>query len=723
MIVFSGMSPSREVAKILFAEFNLRYGKDYVLAENHITTRYVNKDHTLVICGLKYAQEFGLSKKLKLRQTRGKKMHLPQLGREVFIVTNINNRSRNTNVVPQFISDMRTVLGIKSEFNLTPEQQTVKTPDELPQVASGVFVSFDVESTGTVFYKRLMFPRLVDKVLFAVIAFDYDKAYFVDAESFMKHKKEWQSWLEKDYRFVTHGGVFDIKAMHSLGLQLRSDFDTLMAHHRLYSRQIHKLKEILQNRYGLPDYDAELDKYIYKDESKNSKYDKVPIAVFKTYAALDGVYELRLAKDLEKELIDENMMETFLSVDMYFLRAIAKNAKYGRHVDYQSLLLAKLRELEPTIREIVERLRRLSSRPKLNPGSQPQIKNVLAEFKYPYWNPKTGKTSKPVIEKLLTHNLTDIQREFLEKLVEYRTLRKIVTSYIDVITKNVSIDGKLYPHYNVAGAINYRISVVNPAMQTIPKTAEGVRVRRAFVHPDKNMVYTHVDGSGSQLRTAASLSGDSVMLNIFNTGGDIHNNTLQPIYSSLPAQYQDPSLARRIAKGTNFAMIFNATIWTLRTRMPFVPKQIISLLYHSFRAQYHEYMEWSDSVMTKAERNLCLYNKFGYKQIYLKAGKKTRNEASNFPISSAEAYVMNKTYAQVSDRYRVVLHLHDELVVLHHIDESKQVAEFIMRTMLKNYLEIGTNITWKVEGVTKRNWKPEDKKDVFAEWSMESTEL
>ncbi|RLA76142.1 MAG: hypothetical protein DRG30_03485, partial [Epsilonproteobacteria bacterium] len=468
--------------------------------------------------------------------------------------------------------------------------------------------------------------------------------------------------------------------------------------------------------------------FIYKDvHTKEAKYDRIPREVFYPYAALDGVGTLRLALDLFNLLQKLHMVDTFFSVDMPFLNAVARNEFHGRYIDIKWLGDTARSQLQPLIQLNQHTIRTMVGRPKLNVNSTKQMSELFQALNFPRYKKQMG-TARPVLEKLATYDLTDSQRKLLELLTDFRSNKKIQTSYVNNVYGMIDKDYYVYPEYNIAGTVVYRTSCKRPAIQTIPKTAAGRFIRQSYV-AKKGFAFTHIDGAASQLRLAGALSQDSVMLDVFNNHGDLHDKTLSGVYEYLP-QYlkDDASLARRIAKNTNFGLIFLQTIFGLQAKMPYVPKEISALLHQSFYDTYPEYIKWGMGIVNDAKRDLFVDNIFGYRHTFPAITSRLSNQAINHPISSAEAYIFNKSYAELTNMgFHVALHLHDELAVYHRIEDSKIVAETMMRTMLNNYMLVNEHIpipmTFAVDGNTRTRWKLLDNEKPLHKWNMDTNEL
>lgn len=750
VLAFYGMKPNLR-SKVL-GTTSLDLDKVLVIATPEML-RGVDADTTIIVCGLKYANELGI--RGKLVDLKHKEHFSPYLKRVVFVTTAVNSYVHNPNAIPEFLASITQFTTGDLGINYNPTYEVISVPSELgvPENEDAVLV-FDIETTGLNFFPRMIFPTVVDKVLFAVFAYELDHSFMIEASDFTLHKELWQEFFHRtDIKFVAHNGKFDVKAMNiDLGISVHIDVDTLMAHHRITGGQKHGLKHLLQVKYGFPNYDKALDKYIVKHPVTGEKwFGDIPREVFYQYASSDAVGTLRLAMDLYEEMDKLHMVETFMKYDMPFLNALASNEILGRYIDMDYLMEKRSTTVMPAIQmyerdvkaithkminsiglravsiELYAHMSKVGQKNpikyvinlanNLNVKSPKQLGMMFILLRMPNWKPSDG-TSKVVVERLETVLLGDVQRDFLTALIAHRTSEKIRSSYIDTMIKQVSPKGVVYPTYNQAGTVVFRTSAKSPAIQTIPKSTLGGVVRSAF-STQGDEVIVKLDGSGSQLRIAASLSSDLAMLDVFkDSDGDMHAKTLSSVLKYMPQEYKDnPAQARTLAKGANFALLFLGTKYALRRTMPYVESKVITLLYESFYDTYHQYVRWTKEKAYTAHKNLVLYNKFGYRRVWSGITKQLDNQASNFVITSVEANVMNNSYARVTNELGlpVVLHLHDELQILATKDTHVQVAQDVGHIMLEEYQKVGLNISWAVDGRSLLRWLPLDESDVLCE--------
>lgn len=164
---------------------------------------------------------------------------------------------------------------------------------------------------------------------------------------------------------------------------------------------------------------------------------------------------------------------------------------------------------------------------------------------------KTGySTSAEVLEELYGSH------EIIEHIVEYRTLAKLKSTYVDTFPGYIHPEtGRVHTVFKQAVTATGRLSSVEPNLQNIPiRMEEGRRIRKAFVPGDENHILLSCDYSQIDLRSLAHMSGDENLIETFRQGIDIHHRTASEIFK-VPLDQVTPDL-RRKAKAVNFGIVY-----------------------------------------------------------------------------------------------------------------------------------------------------------------------
>jgi DNA polymerase-1 len=277
----------------------------------------------------------------------------------------------------------------------------------------------------------------------------------------------------------------------------------------------------------------------------------------------------------------------------------------------------------------------------------------------------------------------------VEKILEYRKVKKLLTTYIDALPALISpIDGKVHTTYNQATTSTGRLSSTNPNLQNIPiRDEEGKEIRRAFI-PDDGCLFFSADYSQIELRIMAHLSGDTNMIEAFRSGQDIHAATAAKI-AGVPIEEVTREM-RRKAKSANFGIIYGISIFGLSEQLH-IPRAEAKELIDGYFATYPGVKEYMDKSIEDARKNGYVETIFHRKRFLpditshnaVVRGYTERN-AINAPIQGSAADIikvaMNRIYRRFKEnnlQSRMIMQVHDELnfnVVAGELDTVRQIV-------------------------------------------------
>ncbi|MEO5617173.1 MAG: DNA polymerase I [Candidatus Eisenbacteria bacterium] len=345
----------------------------------------------------------------------------------------------------------------------------------------------------------------------------------------------------------------------------------------------------------------------------------------------------------------------------------------------------------------------------LNLNSGAQVANVLFEkFKLkPGRRTKTGfSTDEAVLEELAA------EHAFPKLLLEYRTLTKLRSTYLEALPAAVDgRDGRVHTTFHQTGAATGRLSSSRPNLQNIPiRTPQGRVIRRAFVAPEGG-VLIGADYSQIELRVMAHLSGDPNLVEAFASGEDIHAATARKIFG-VTGDTLDPELRGR-AKVVNFGVMYGMGARSLSQQMGIGLEEAKEFIGHYFRL-YARVREYLDGTVEEARRRGYVETLMGRRR-YLPAlaggGGAERafaeRAAINTPIQGSAADLMKLAMIRVHRALRgrtgarLLLQVHDELVLECRADEADSVRELVRREMEGCYplrvplvVSAGTGASW-----------------------------
>ena len=311
-------------------------------------------------------------------------------------------------------------------------------------------------------------------------------------------------------------------------------------------------------------------------------------------------------------------------------------------------------------------------------------------------------------------NLKDIADEhpIVNKILEYRKYFKLVSTYIEGLKAHIYKDGKIYAKFNQALTTTGRLSSSEPNLQNISvRDEEGKLIRKAFYYPDDDIEILSLDYSQIELRVLSSLSGCKALQEIFKSGEDIHAATAKKIFN---LSEEPTALQRRRAKTVNFGIVYGISDWGLAEQLEIGPKeakQIITSFYQSFP----EIGTFFQGIIADATKNGYVSTMLGRRR-YLReihdsnyqVREFAKRAAMNAPIQGTAADLIKLAMISVSKALRdggykskMVLQIHDELIIKVYKDEKEQVYNLVKSTM-ENAMKF--DVPLEVDGGFGKTW-------------------
>lgn len=304
---------------------------------------------------------------------------------------------------------------------------------------------------------------------------------------------------------------------------------------------------------------------------------------------------------------------------------------------------------------------------------------------------KTGySTGQEVLEGLLD------EHEIIAYIMDYRQLSKLRSTYADALQGLIHPEtGRVHTIFKQALTATGRLSSVEPNLQNIPiKMEEGRRIRKAFVTGRKDWLLFSADYSQIDLRSLAHISGDEILIDTFQKGIDIHTRTAAEIFN-VPLERVDENLRRR-AKAVNFGIIYGISGFGL-SRDTGVSRQEAGRYIREYLDSYPGVQLYMENVVKFGTQNGYVETALGRRRYLpdLRTKNKmvqsfARRMALNTPIQGTSADIiklaMIKVAAQLQARQlqsRLLLQVHDELLLEVHRDELEQVA-FMVKNCMEN---------------------------------------
>ncbi|MCQ2350509.1 MAG: DNA polymerase I [Paludibacteraceae bacterium] len=432
---------------------------------------------------------------------------------------------------------------------------------------------------------------------------------------------------------------YDIEMLAQLGIEVKGKlFDIMLAHYVLQPELSHSVAYLS-------------DIYLHREATREE------LAMY-------------LKEPLLKALKEEKQDNLFFDVEMPLVKVLAKLESNGVRIDAEALqassvsMTAKLNALETEIQQCAGF--------EFNVNSPKQIGEALFDRLHITDKAKKTKGGQYVTSEEVLESLKG-KHPVIGKILEYRGLKKLLSTYIDALPKLVNPKtGRIHTSFNQAVTATGRLSSSNPNLQNIPvREAQGREIRKVFI-PDDGCVFFSADYSQIELRLMAHLSGDANMIEAFNSGKDIHAATAAKIYR-VPIEEVTPEMRRR-AKTANFGIIYGISAFGLAQRLDISRTEAKELIdgYFVTYPQVREYME--QSIELAKERGY-VETVFGRKRYLadinssnsIVRGYAERN-AINAPIQGSAADLMKIAMIKVFNeceklglKAKMILQVHDEL--------------------------------------------------------------
>ena len=450
-------------------------------------------------------------------------------------------------------------------------------------------------------------------------------------------------------------------------------------------------------------YDVFYDEEVYGKGAKK----KVPETSRVAEHLIKQAKAIYILKDqaIEK-LNNENQFELYKDVEMPVAKILARMEFQGAKVD--SVVLKQLEEQFGREINILEKEIHTLANREFNIASPKQLGEVLFEdLGLP--NGKKTKTGYSTSVDIL-NKLKDIH-PIIDKVLKYRTLSKLYSTYIIGLQDQVFIDGKIHTIYNQALTQTGRLSSTDPNLQNIPvKTPEGKLIRKAFV-PEYDYLVSF-DYSQIELRVLAHLAGVKSLIKAFNEDKDIHRHTASEIFR-VPEEQVDSTM-RRNAKAVNFGIIYGMSDFGLAEQVGVSVGEAREFIKRYFE-NYPEIKLYMDSNIDFCKKNGYVTTMLNRKRFIREINEKNymRQEfgkrlAMNSPIQGSAADIIKVAMIKVDEllkkhqlKSKMILQVHDELIFDVYQEELQEVMEIVAKGMTT---AIKMDVELKAEGSYAVNW-------------------
>lgn len=397
----------------------------------------------------------------------------------------------------------------------------------------------------------------------------------------------------------------------------------------------------------------------------------------------------KLAPQLKEKLEANHQESLFYELELPLSQVLAEMEETGVSVNKETLdemgkeLLTTLDRLEKEIHELAG--------VSFNINSPKQLGEILFEkLSLPVVKKtKTGySTSADVLEKLAG------QHEIIDKILEYRQLGKLSSTYIEGLLKVIHPKtGKIHTRYNQALTQTGRLSSTDPNLQNIPiRMEEGRKIRKAFVPSHEGWTILSADYSQIELRVLAHIAEDKNLIEAFNKEQDIHTKTAMDVFGV--SEDGVTSLMRRHAKAVNFGIVYGISDFGLSQSLGITRKEAGAFI-EKYLESYPGVKDYMTDIVQKAKRDGYVTTLLHRRRYLPEINSRQFNQRSfaertamNTPIQGSAADIIKMAMVNMAERIKsedlktkMLLQVHDELIFEVPQSELEHVKKLVPEVM------------------------------------------
>ena len=416
----------------------------------------------------------------------------------------------------------------------------------------------------------------------------------------------------------------------------------------------------------------------------------------------------KLEPVLTEKLQKENALSLFSEIEMPLVSVLADMQFVGMRVEKEELI-SYGNQLKEQLETLTKEIHTLAGE-EFNINSPKQLGEVLFEkLKLPYAKKtKSGySTDVDALEKIKE------EHPVVEKILEYRAMAKLNSTYVEGLLPYINkVDQKIHSYFHQTVTATGRISSTEPNLQNIPTRVEaGKKIRKAF-KPSKGHVFLDADYSQIELRVLAHISEDEHMIQAFQNDEDIHKQAASKVLN-IPIE-EVTHEQRSSAKAVNFGIVYGISDFGLAGQLGISRKQAKEYI-EQYLEKYSGIQKFMENIVEEAKEKGYVETLFHRRRQIpeLKSSNYMVRQfgaraAMNTPIQGTAADIMKIAMIEVHKRLvkeglqsKLVLQVHDELIIDTKIEEKEQVKE-ILKTSMENAIKL--RIPLKVELSEANDW-------------------
>jgi DNA polymerase-1 len=601
---------------------------------------------------------------------------------------------------------------LKTIENTPHNYQFVDTADKraalINTLLSASHVAFDTETTGLDQHEAdlvgMSFSHKKSEGFYVPVSSNYDEAKAI--------VQAFKPFFESNTIVkIAHNFKYDYAVLSRYGVEINAPFtDTMIMHYLLQPDMKHGM-DFLSETY-LQYQPVSIETLIgKKGKNQQSMLDLDPERI-SDYAAEDADITLQLYHLFQQDIEQQATLKHLLNdIELPLTKVLAKMEREGICLDVNALKEFS-KELETDLNALQKTIIEMAGT-EFNIDSPKQLGDVLFEYMKIDAKVKKTKTGQYSTNEETLLKIQD-KHEIIGKILEYRSLKKLKSTYVDALPELVSAKTKrIHTNYMQTVAATGRLSSTNPNLQNIPiRSEKGREIRKAFIPRDSEHIIMAADYSQIELRVIAALSQDESMLEAFNNGEDIHAATAAKVFDVPLAEVSRDMRSK--AKTVNFGIIYGISAFGLSQRINISRTEAKDII--------EAYFEKYPKIKQYMDTNINFAREHGYVETIMKRrrylndinsanavmrGYAERN-AINAPIQGSAADIIKvaminiqRELEQQHFQSKMLLQVHDELLFDAKKDELEKLKS-VVQYQMENAVKLSVPLT--VEVGVGENW-------------------
>lgn len=422
-------------------------------------------------------------------------------------------------------------------------------------------------------------------------------------------------------------------------------------------------------------------------------------------------YLHRLGPALREQIEAQDLLKVYEKIDLPLAPVLAEMERAGIRVDRKALDKMS-QSMEKEVRRLEKEIWQLAGS-EFNVNSPTQLAEVLFDKLNLQPPVRRGKgkvrsTAADILEEMSE------QHELPKKVIEYREIAKLKSTYVDALPKLIHKDTeRLHTSLSQTGTATGRLSSSDPNLQNIPVRSElGREIRAAFV-AEEGKVLLSADYSQIELRIMAHFSRDPVLVEAFRNGEDIHARTAQEVFGVGPMAQTGEH--RRAAKAINFGIIYGLSAFGLAQQLG-IPQKEAAQFINAYFSRYRGVKEYLDNVLVETRKTGVAKTLFGrirpipeINASQMQLRNFAERTALNSPLQGTAADLIKLAMISIDKRLakeklasRMILQVHDELLFEAPEKERKTLEKLVKEEMegvhkliVPLVVEVGVGPNWR----------------------------